>query len=198
MQKIAFESFIIVFLLNTMLLMKPRTIFRIVSFLGVFAVASLFPLVSGEVKAQISGEIPESRINSINYNKLSLRHIVDQDLPVEGSEAEDLKMVPLTIVEENVARNLNSHWTWPEYTLDMIDSYSPFLFRTKKSASLDEVKVLLQVNARGRLSGFEVVGEIDNGLKERLDHMLRKLPECKPVPGYEVYSPEIFELVIRK
>ncbi|HSF55093.1 MAG TPA: hypothetical protein VLA71_15165, partial [Algoriphagus sp.] len=103
-----------------------------------------------------------------------------------------------TTIEENIARNLNSHWVWHEYTLEMIDSYSTFLFRTKKSQELEEVKILLDVNSKGRVAGFEILGEVDKGLKERLDHMIRKLPDCKPVPGYSSYSPEKFELTIRK
>jgi hypothetical protein len=116
----------------------------------------------------------------------------------ESSDPEELELSPLSVTEEKNARNLNSHWAWPEYTLEMIDSYSPFLFRTKRSQALDEVKVLLDVNSKGKVSGFEVVGEVDKGLKERLDHMIRKLPDCKPVPGYPNYSPERFELTIKK
>lgn len=178
--------------------MKAAIIFKSLVFLIVFALADMFPLTVGEAKALISGDFPETRINSIQYNKLSIRHLEEDVNSAEKMEAEEFDITPLTMVEENVARNLNSQWAWAEYTLDLIDSYSPFLFRTKKSAALDEVKVLLQINAKGRLSGFEVVGDVDNGLKERLDHMLRKLPDCKPVPGYQVYSPEVFELTIRK
>ncbi|MBN3518653.1 hypothetical protein JYB62_01460 [Algoriphagus lutimaris] len=178
--------------------MNAKVIFRIFSYFALLGLAVLFPLSSGELKAQISGDFPDTRINYIQYNRLSFRNLEEESVEDEGLEAKKLKIEPLTMIEENVARNLNSHWTWPEYTLEMIDSYSPFLFRTKKSAALEEVKVLLQINSKGRLSGFEILGDVDNGLKERLDHMLRKLPDCKPVPGYAYYNPEVFELTIRK
>lgn len=178
--------------------MNSKVIFRIFSSLVLLGLTVLFPLTSGELKAQNSGDFPDTRINYIQYNRLSFRNLEEDIHEAEGLKAEKLNIEPLTMIEENVARNLNSHWTWPEYTLDMIDSYSPFLFRTKKSAALEEVKVLLQINSKGRLSGFEILGEVDHGLKERLDHMLRKLPDCKPVPGYAYYNPEVFELTIRK
>jgi hypothetical protein len=80
----------------------------------------------------------------------------------------------------------------------MIDSYSPFLFRTKKSVKLKEVRVLLTVNEFGELVGFELINENDKGLKEQLDFMIRKMPNCKPVPGFEMHQGETFELVISK
>lgn len=178
--------------------MDSKLIFRIFSSLAFLALTILFPLTSGELKAQISGDFPESRINYIQYNRLSFRNMDDDFSEEEAIEAKKFKMEPLTMIEENVARNLNSHWTWPEYTLEMIDSYSPFLFRTKKSAALEEVKIVLQINSKGKLSGFEILSEVDHGLKERLDHLLRKLPDCKPVPGYDYYNSEVFELTIRK
>lgn len=156
------------------------------------------PLASGELIAQESEEAAEVRLNSIQYHKLSLRNLELSSELEKASLPNDLEIKPLSVLEENVAKNLNSHWAWAEYSLDMIDSYSPFLFRTKKSSSIEEIKVLLQVNSRGRLSGFEVMGDVDKGTKERLDHILRKLPDCKPVPGFEKYSQETFELTIRK
>jgi hypothetical protein len=109
-----------------------------------------------------------------------------------------LEILPLSTIEKENARNLDSHWAWPEYTLEMIDSYSPFLFRTKKSQALNEVKVLVDVNSKGKVSGFEILSQVDKGLQNRIDHMIRKLPTCKPVPGYPNYSPERFELTIKK
>lgn len=198
MQIFAFESFINVFLLNITSDMNTKNIFRAITFLGVFIAASILPISKTTVNAQNYSDVAELGPNTINYNKMSLRNLEEVSVETNGSTPKDLKIEPLTIIEENVARNLNSHWTWPEYTLDMIDSYSPFLFRTKKSAEVDEVKVLLEINKKGKLSGFEIIGEVDKGLKERLDHVLRKLPKCKPVPGFEQYNPEVFELTIRK
>ena len=156
------------------------------------------PLASGDLIAQETAEVAEIRLNFIQYHKLSLRNLETSSEFEKVSLPNELEIIPLSVVEENVARNLNSHWAWAESSLDMIDSYSPFLFRTKKSSPIEEIKVLLQVNSRGKLSGFEVLGDVDKGTLERLDHILRKLPDCKPVPGFDKYGQETFELTIRK
>jgi hypothetical protein len=169
--------------------------FQAIVLLGLFLI---FPLENKAAVAQpsVDFEIPESK--AIQYNKLSLQKLISEAATGDFSKPEELNHTPLTVIEENIARNLNSHWVWAEYTLEMIDSYSPFLFRTKKSQELDEVIVLLEVDSRGKLSGFEVQGEVDKGLKERLDHVIRKLPVCKPVPGFDSYFGETFELTIRR
>ncbi|MHA7129358.1 hypothetical protein [Algoriphagus namhaensis] len=136
---------------------------------------------------------------TVQYQNLFLKKVVST--PSEAMEEttfDDLKSAELTFVEQSMAEDLGSHWAWAEHTLDMIDSYSPFLFRTKKSRELEEVKLILQVDELGRVSGFEVLTDMDKGLKERLDHMIRKLPDCKPVPGFTAYTPEAFELTITK
>jgi hypothetical protein len=95
--------------------------------------------------------------------------------------------------------NAISPWVFPVHTLDMVDSYTPFIFRTKKSAEIEELKVIININAKGKISGYEVVNEdADKGLIERVGHVVRKLPQATPVPGFNDYSPMEFELVIRK
>jgi hypothetical protein len=168
------------------------------STLAIFSMAILFPLTAGGVKAQGSVDFIENPVNTAEYNNLVIRNISTFNPGALNSKIEDLNVEPLSMVEKHMAESLNSHWAWRENTLAMIDSFSPFLFRTKKSRSIDEVKMLLQVSAKGKLTGFEIVGEVDKGLRERIDHMLRKLPDCKPVPGFSNYSPVLFELVIRK
>ncbi|MBC6367432.1 hypothetical protein [Algoriphagus sp. AK58] len=164
--------------------------------LGVFLT---LPINFGYAFAQQNLEASEPPIALVHFNKLTLKNKTsDMPAALEFSAPQDLNVESLTVIEENIARNLNSHWVWPEYTLEMMDSYSPFLFRTKKSQEVDEVRLLVQVNSRGRVSGFEVIGDVDKGLKERLDHMIRKLPDCKPVPGFASYSPATFEVVIQK
>lgn len=148
--------------------------------------------------AQVNGEEGLEKNVTVQYNKLSLSVVDTYSKDFKTSSANEVKMEPLTLVEENIANNLSSHWAWPEYTLDMIDSYSPFLFRTKKSQAVEEVKVLLTVDSKGKLSGYELISDVDKGLKERIDFLVRKLPKCKPVPGFSNYSPEVFELTIRK
>ncbi|NVJ87433.1 MAG: hypothetical protein HWE15_14080 [Algoriphagus sp.] len=134
----------------------------------------------------------------VAYHNIRLRTVETSDLSNASNHYEMADLKPLSIIEKNIADNLESHWTWPEYTLDMIDSYSPFLFRTKKSREYEEVKVLLLINSSGKLSGYEMMTEVDKGLKERLDYLIRKLPELKPVPGFDSYRSEAFELTIRK
>lgn len=156
------------------------------------------PLAGNALVAQVSNGYSIVEHDFVAYNKLKLRNVENVSNSEKASDPSDLTFTQLTPVENNLANNLNSHWVWSENTLDIIDSYSPFLFRTKKSASVEEVKILLQVNSIGRLIGFEVLSDVDKGLKERLDYVLRKLPDCKPVPGYDRYGLETFELIIQK
>lgn len=101
------------------------------------------------------------------------------------------------VVEESLSSI--SPWVFPVHTLDMVDSYMPFIFRTKKSAEIDELKVILNINAKGKISGYEVLNEeADRGLIERVGYMVRQLPQAKPVPGFDDYAAMDFELVIRK
>ncbi len=156
------------------------------------------PSIGFGMEAQGAFNEDELKSNSIAYNHLTIKNVVGQIENTNASNPSDLKIEELSVVEENIARNLNTHWAWRENTLDMIDSYSPFLFRTKKSQAIEEVKVILEIDTKGKISGFEILGEIDKGTKERVDYMLRKLPDCKPVPGYAKYTSETFELVIKK
>lgn len=178
--------------------MQKMTLFRRFFSLTLLGLALAFPLESGDALAQQNPNLTEINLSVVQYHRLSLHKLIASTDSDDFTKAEELELSPLTTIEENIARNLDSHWAWPEYTLEMIDSYSPFLFRTKKSQDLEEVIVQLEVNSKGRLIGFEVMGEVDKGLKERLDHMIRKLPDCKPVPGFSTYPPEKFELTIRK
>jgi hypothetical protein len=54
------------------------------------------------------------------------------------------------------------------------------------------------VSAKGKLTGFKIVGEVDRGLRERIDHMVRKLADCKQALEFSNYPPALFELVIGK
>ena len=158
----------------------------------------LIPLQNGDANAQQNADPTLNPYNTVQYQRLTLQKLVSDPELGDFSKPNELELSPLSTVESNIARNLHSHWAWPEHTLDMIDGYSPFLFRTKKSQQLNEVKVLLAVNSKGRVSGFEIIGDVDKGLRERLDHVIRKIPDCKPVPGYAVYGSEQFELTIKK
>lgn len=153
---------------------------------------------SRRVKAQGFVKFIENSVNTAEYNNLVIRNISTFNPGALNSKIEDLNVKPLSMVEKHMAESLNSHWAWRENTLAMIDSFFPFLFRTKKSRSTIEVKMLLQMSAKGKLLGFEIVGEVDKVWRERIDHMLLKLPDCKPVLGFSDYFPVLFELVIRK
>ena len=178
--------------------MRKGEFFKKIIAAAIWALAFSFPVGIGGAIAQQNNEVAENLSGVIKFERLTLQRLASVSDLGDFSKPEELELSPLSEVEEKNAKNLNSHWAWPEYTLEMIDSYSPFIFRTKKSQSLDEVKILLDVNSKGKVAGFEVLGEVDKGLKERLDHMIRKLPDCKPVPGYPNYSPERFELTIKK
>ena len=196
MQLIVFENLNTVFLFLYFDLMNMRS-------LGVLSCLPLIlclftPIAGNPLVAQVSHVSALAESDFVEYNKLRLRSVDSVTSSSKFTESSDLTFTPLTAVENNIANNLNSHWVWSENTLDIIDSFSPFLFRTKKSALIDEVKILLQVNSVGRLAGFEVLSEVDKGLYERIDYVLRKLPDCKPVPGFDTYGLETFELIIQK
>ncbi len=178
--------------------MQNGTLFKRLIVLAIWSFAMTFPNGNGDAIAQQNFDSTDDSYGVVQFQRLTLHKLLAVSESSDFTKPEELKLIPLTPTEADNARNLNSHWAWPEFTLEMIDSYSPFLFRTKKSQELNEVKILLVVNSKGRVSGFEVLGNVDNGLKERLDHMIRKLPDCKPVPGYANYSPERFELTIKK
>lgn len=178
--------------------MENGTLFKRLIVLAIWSLALTFPNGNGNAIAQQNSDSSDTNFGVVQFQRLTLHKLLAVSESSDFTKPEELELTPLTPTEADNARNLNSHWAWPEFTLEMIDSYSPFLFRTKKSQELDEVKILLDVNSKGRVSGFEVLGKIDNGLKERLDHMIRKLPDCKPVPGFANYSPERFELTIKK
>lgn len=197
MQKIVFEIFISVFLYFYTSIDAKMFSPRVFNYF-IVALLLLTPLVGESVVAQVPGGNSFADENFVEYNKLKLRTVENISTSTKASTPSDLIFVPLSKVEDDFAKELNSHWVWSESTLDIIDSYSTFIFRTKKSAKIEEVKILLQVNSMGRLSGVDVQGKVDKGLKERLDFVLRKLPDCKPVPGYDRYGLETFELIIKK
>jgi hypothetical protein len=88
-------------------------------------------------------------------------------------------------------------WTFTEEAVEILDHYLPFIFRTKKSAAIEELRVVLSINEFGKLTGFRILNEgADKGLKERMGHVLRKLPAAVPVPGFQTYQPMEFQLVM--
>ncbi|MFC3414129.1 hypothetical protein [Algoriphagus hitonicola] len=122
--------------------------------------------------------------------------IVMLPLHTFAASDKDEKASLRAVVAEEKAESAS--WKFADFTVEMIDSYSPFIFRTKKSQQLEEVRVILEVNSMGAISGFELENSEDKGLKERLDYVIRKLPKCEPIPGKQDYGPQSFELIIQK
>lgn len=89
-------------------------------------------------------------------------------------------------------------WEFESDISAIIDSYSSFIFRTKKSQEIDRVTFLINVDSFGKISGFELIGQEDRGLRERLDYVVRQLPKCKPIVGHTSLKPETFEISIKK
>lgn len=190
-----YKNIISVFLWILQHAMKYLSSVKNTLFLFTLVFCLFFPFNEGLLFAQ-AGEAIQA--DFLVFNKLRISSVENiQDSNV-FTEAVNLEIAPLSALENEFADNLKSQWVWADNTLEMIDTYSPFLFRTKKSAKLEEVKVLLSVNEFGRLVGFELLEANDKGLKERLDYMIRKMPDCKPVPGFKNYQPETFKLIISK
>lgn len=115
-----------------------------------------------------------------------------------NNPGEVIYLVPVSNAsnDETVGHDL-APWVWTDKTFQILEDYAPFIFRTKKSAAIDEVRVILKINDFGKLIGFEVLNEdADKGLIDRLGYVLRKLPPAQPVPGFSNYSPMEFELVL--
>lgn len=126
---------------------------------------------------------------------------IEGDRIISNDNSEELNIVSISPVsfDERVENTYISPWAFPVHTLDVVDSYVPFIFRTKKSASIEELKVIISINEKGKLSGYEVLNEgADRGLVERVGHMVRQLPNAQPVPGFQNYEAMEFELIIKK
>lgn len=104
----------------------------------------------------------------------------------------------LTIKSSNSSSVESPSWEFESDVNQIIDSYSSFIFRTKKSQELDQVKFLVNVDSFGRIIGFELLEAEDKGLKERLDFVVRQLPNCKPAKGHTSLKAETFEIMIKK
>lgn len=119
-------------------------------------------------------------------------------MPVYGNEIlKDDNLVIRAFEAEN-SEDLSSSWKASEDFLKLIDSYSSFIFRTKKSQTIEKVNFVLEVNSFGRIVGFELLNEADKGLKERLDFVIRQLPDFQPVLGASNFKPEKLEVIIQK
>lgn len=104
----------------------------------------------------------------------------------------------LTIKSNSSSSAVVSSWEFESDVNQIIDSYSSFIFRTKKSQELDQIKFLVNVDSFGRIVGFELLDAEDKGLEERLDYVVRQLPNLKPAKGHTSLKAETFEIMIKK
>lgn len=106
--------------------------------------------------------------------------------------------IDLIIKSSSQSISESPSWEFESDVDDIIDSYSSFIFRTKKSQELNQVKFLINVDSFGQIVGFELLEVDDKGLKERLDYVVRQLPKCKPAHGHTALKAETFEIMIKK
>ncbi|MBW3467261.1 hypothetical protein [Arthrospiribacter ruber] len=128
-----------------------------------------------------------------SFSSIVLDFRFDSDLDVVESPISDITFLSTT------SEIYGAAWEFPEHTSEIIDSYSSFIFRTKKSAEVEELRVVLNVNPKGKISGYKVLNkDADKGLVERMGYVLRQIPRPMPVPGFDNYDAAEFLLIIKK
>lgn len=80
---------------------------------------------------------------------------------------------------------------------EFVDQYSSFIFRTKKSTDIEELKVVLNINHKGKLVGYKFLNDIDNGTQQRVEYVLRQMTNWNPAIEEGVYVPMDYELTIK-
>lgn len=89
-----------------------------------------------------------------------------------------------------------SAWEWTPEALEVLESYVPFIFRTKKSAEIDNLEVLVAIDEKGRIKSYKLLNaEEDKGLRERIGYALRQMPKAVALPGYNDYKPMEFKFI---
>jgi len=142
--------------------------------------AALFMLVTFDGKTNIKKEMSLKPSSTVRIDIIALNPIGDA-------------------VDRDDELTSISPWAFPAHTLDVVDSYIPFIFRTKKSAQIDELKVIISIDDHGKIEDYEVLNEnADKGLVERIGYVVRNMPRAQPVPGFDRYDPMRFELIIKK
>lgn len=90
----------------------------------------------------------------------------------------------------------SSSWEWSPVALSVLESYVPFIFRTKKSSELEELEVLVAIDAKGKIKSYKLLNaEEDRGLRERIGYALRQMPKAEAVPGRDNYEPMEFKFI---
>ncbi|HSJ67152.1 MAG TPA: hypothetical protein VK921_05745 [Anditalea sp.] len=80
---------------------------------------------------------------------------------------------------------------------EFVDQHSSFIFRTKKSMEIEELKVILNISHLGKLVGYDFLTEVDNGTQQRVAYVLRQMSDWNPAMEEGMFVPMEYELTIR-
>jgi hypothetical protein len=80
---------------------------------------------------------------------------------------------------------------------EFVDQHSSFIFRTKKSVDIEELKVVLSINHKGKLVGYDFLTKVDNGTQQRVEYVLRQMTDWHPAMEEGMFVPSEYELTIR-
>jgi len=80
---------------------------------------------------------------------------------------------------------------------EFVDQHSAFIFRTKKSTGIEELKVILSINNKGKLVGYDFLTKVDNGTQQRVEYVLRQMTDWHPAMEEGMFVPTEYELTIK-
>jgi len=80
---------------------------------------------------------------------------------------------------------------------EFVDQHSAFIFRTKKSTDIEELKVVLSINNKGKLVGYDFLTKVDNGTQQRVEYVLRQMTDWHPAMEEGMFVPTEYELTIK-
>lgn len=80
---------------------------------------------------------------------------------------------------------------------EFVDQYSSFIFRTKKSIELEELEVILNINQKGKLVGYDFLTDVDNGTQQRVAYVLRQMSDWHPAMEEGMFVPMEYKLTIK-
>lgn len=80
---------------------------------------------------------------------------------------------------------------------EFVDQHSAFIFRTKKSLEIEELKVILNINHKGKLVGYDFLTEVDNGTQQRVAYVIRQMTDWHPAMEEGMFVPTEYELTIK-
>jgi len=80
---------------------------------------------------------------------------------------------------------------------EFVDQHSSFIFRTKKSQEIEELRVVLNINHKGKLVGYDFLTNVDNGTQQRVAYVLRQMSDWHPAMEEGMFVPTEYELTIK-